>query len=68
MWKDVLETYRCLLSAKKNMPGMKIEDLFRSCTTSELEREYEFLKQQAKDSGYIEDDSGLRGQYGGHRE
>jgi hypothetical protein len=68
VWKDVLETYRCLVSAKKNMPGMRIEDLFGSCTTSELEQEYKFLQQQAKDSGYIEDNTGPRGQYGGHRE
>lgn len=68
MWKEVLETYRCLISGKKNHPGTRIEDLFGSCTTAELEREYAFLKQMAKDSGHIEDDTGLRGQYGGHRE
>lgn len=68
MWKDVLETYRCLVSAKNNMPGARIEDIFGSCTKDDLEREYAFLKQQAKDSGYIEDETGLRGQYGGHRE
>jgi hypothetical protein len=47
MWREVLETYRCLVRAKNNL---------------------EFLKRLAKDSGYIEDETGLRGQYGGHRE
>lgn len=27
MWKEVLKTYRCLVSAKNNLPGARIEDL-----------------------------------------
>lgn len=68
MWKGVLETYRCIVSNNKNLPGMKLEDLFASTPQSELEAELKFLEQMAKDSGYIEDETGLRGQYGGHRE
>lgn len=68
MWKDVLQTFRCVVTAHKNMPGMRIEDLFNNCPHEQLEKEYAFLQQMAKDSGYCEDESGPRGQYGGHRE
>jgi hypothetical protein len=68
MWKDVLETFRIVVRAKKNLPGITVEELFGNCTTEQLEKEYTFLEQQAKDSGYVEDETGLRGQYGGHRE
>ena len=57
MWKGILETYRVLL-AQKDFPRSK----------AELEKEYRFLQLMAKDSGHIEDETGLRGQFGGHRE
>jgi hypothetical protein len=67
MWKYVLETYDRLISARKT--GMSLDAMFGSAEAlASLEREYLWLKQMAKDAGYIEDDSGPRGQYGGHRE
>lgn len=47
MWQDVLETYRCLLSCRKNLPGMRIEDAFKTETIASLEKEYAWLQQQA---------------------
>lgn len=57
MWKEVLETYRAIVTFQT------VEK-----TAEQLKREQAFLEQMAKDSGYIEDETGLRGQYGGHRE
>lgn len=59
MWNEVLETYRCVISAKKNLPGTRIEDLFASCTTADLEKEYKFLQEKAKQEGYEENESAL---------
>jgi len=49
MWKDVLETYRCLISCREKMPGMRLEDAFKSenGAVSALKKEYEWLQQQA---------------------
>ncbi len=44
MWKEILETYKCLMSSRKNLPGMSLEDTF--IDLSSLEKEYEWLKQQ----------------------
>ena len=50
MWEDVLETYRCLLSCRKTMPGMPLEDALpiENGSVASLEKEYAWLKQQAK--------------------
>lgn len=42
----VLETYRCLISCRKKMPGMKLEDAFKHVT--DLEQEEVWLKQTFK--------------------
>lgn len=44
MWKDILETYRCLTKCRKSLPGMPLEDAFPELKP--LEKEYEWLKQQ----------------------
>lgn len=46
MLKDIVETYRCLLSCRTKMPGMKLEDAFNSDAVRSLEKEYEWLKTQ----------------------
>jgi hypothetical protein len=47
--KGVLETYRCLISCCKNMPGMRLEDAFSDSAVKSLEREYEWLKEHLND-------------------
>lgn len=42
--KGVLDTYGCIVSHLKNMPGARLEDIFPSSSVAELEQEYEFLK------------------------
>lgn len=55
MWKNILETYRCIVTAKRNMPGARIEHIFGSCTQAELDAEYEWLKEKAEQEGYKDD-------------
>lgn len=57
MLNKVIETYRCLLSCRKKMPGMRLEDAFSSQALRDLETEYGWLlSQQAlnKDHPVIE--------------
>jgi hypothetical protein len=63
MWQGVLETYRCLISCRKNMPGMKLEDAFKRETgaVDALEREYAWLKEQAAAQKVVEDPSYIGG-------
>jgi hypothetical protein len=49
MLANVLETYRCLLSCRKKMPGMKLEDAFNSEAVRDLEQEYAWLQKQASE-------------------
>lgn len=49
MWKDVLETYRCLISNRKNLPGMKMEDALNSSALASMEKEFEWLKKKAEE-------------------
>jgi hypothetical protein len=49
MLANVLETYRCLLSCRKKMPGMKHEDAFNSEAVRDLEQEYAWLQKQASE-------------------
>lgn len=44
MLEQVLDTYRCLLSCRKKMPGMRLEDAFSPAAVQDIEREYEWLK------------------------
>ena len=46
-YKEVLETYRCLISCRKNLPGASLEDVFSDLKP--LETEYEWLKQKAEE-------------------
>jgi hypothetical protein len=46
MLNKVIETYRCLLSYRKRMPGMSLEDAFSSSAVEDLEKEYEWLLSQ----------------------
>lgn len=55
MWKDVLETYRCLISNRKNLPGMKMEDALNRSALESMERELEWLKGKAKEDGFEEE-------------
>jgi hypothetical protein len=44
MIKDVLETYRCLLSCRKKMPGMRLEDAFPPESIKSLEAEAKWVE------------------------
>lgn len=46
MLDKVLETYRCILSCRKRMPGMKLEDALNSAAVAEMEQEYSWLQMQ----------------------
>lgn len=48
MLDSVIDTYRCLLSCRKKMPGMKLEDAFKSSTgaLASLEKEAKWLLKQ----------------------
>jgi hypothetical protein len=46
MLEKVLDTYKCLLSCCKKMPGMRLEDAFSAEAIREIELEYEWIKQQ----------------------
>jgi len=49
MWKDVLETYRCLISNREHCPGTRIEDVFpHQSSLDSIKIEYEWLKQQSE--------------------
>ena len=48
MLNKVLETYQCLISCRKNMPRMKLEDAFKDNAVKDLEAEFEWLKQEAE--------------------
>jgi len=54
-WKGVLSTYRCLLSCRKTMPGMRLEDAFNKSAVDDIEREYVQLSELAREQGYIEE-------------
>ena len=47
--KEIISTYRTIISVLKNMPGMRMEDAFRSCSAKELEQEKEYLETVFKD-------------------
>jgi hypothetical protein len=47
--KGVLETYRCLISCCKKMPGMRLEDAFSENAVKALEREYKWLQEHLKE-------------------
>lgn len=47
MWKDVLETYRCLISCREKMPGMPLEDAFTSGAVDAIKDEYAWLQRRA---------------------
>lgn len=40
---SVLETYRCILSCRKKMPGMRLEEAFDDAAMADIEWEYEWL-------------------------
>lgn len=46
MLDKVIDTYRCLLSCHKKMPGMKLEDAFNEEAMEQIEKEYKWLKDQ----------------------
>jgi hypothetical protein len=47
MWNNILDTYKCLISCRKKMPGMKLEDAFKteSGAVTALDKEYSWLQQ-----------------------
>lgn len=55
MWRNALETFRVVVKAHRDMPGMKIEDAMGSTTNEQLEKEYAFLRQQQLRIERIED-------------
>lgn len=57
MLKDVLETYRCLISGCEKMPGMRLEDAFSDNALRSLKNEYKWLQQQAQQAGIAEKES-----------
>lgn len=56
MWQEVLETYRCLISCRINMPGMRLEEAFKRSTgaVDAIQNEYKWLQDQALKEGIIE--------------
>lgn len=48
MFGNVLETYRCLLSCRKKMPGMRLEEALNDAAIAGIESEYEWLLSQQK--------------------
>jgi hypothetical protein len=53
MIDDVIETYRCLLSCCKKMPGMRLEDAFSDKAIRSIEKEFAWL-QNIKSEGTLE--------------
>ena len=49
MIKGILETYRCLISGRKNMPGMRLEECISQNGLRLIEMEYEWLKEAFSD-------------------
>jgi len=54
MWEEkmitgILDTYRCLLSGIKTMPGMKLEDAFNSSAVASLKAEQAWLIKQDRE-------------------
>lgn len=41
---DIIETYQSLLSCRKNLPGMSMEEAFSAAAVSAIEEELEWLK------------------------
>lgn len=48
MWRNALETFRIVVKAHRDMPGMKIEDAMGSTTNEQLMEEYAFLQDQQR--------------------
>ena len=46
--EDVLVTYRCLISCREEMPGMRLEDAFDSQALEDIRAEYYWLEEQAR--------------------
>ena len=42
--KEVIDTYKCLLSCRKKLPGMSLDSAFSNRAVTELEKEQEWLK------------------------
>ena len=45
MFDKVIETYRCLISCREKMPGMKLEDAFSFEALQIVKKEYAWLIQ-----------------------
>ena len=50
MLEKVIETYKCLISCRESMPGMKLEDAFNPDALKDIKREYEWLKSKSNKS------------------
>jgi hypothetical protein len=48
--RGILETYSSIISVLKNMPGMKMEEVFSGTTVKELQDEKEFLERLFKEA------------------
>jgi hypothetical protein len=47
MLQNILQTYNCLISARENLPGAKLEDVFSSdIALPEFKKEREWIKKQ----------------------
>jgi len=44
MIKDVIETYKSLLSCRRSLPGMSLEEAFSNNAVKSIEKELEWLK------------------------
>jgi hypothetical protein len=40
----IMDTYRCIIIALENMPGMKMEDVFRGSSPDELRVERDYIE------------------------
>jgi hypothetical protein len=46
--EGILQTYKSIISVLKNMPGMRVEDLFEATNINELIDEKEYLEKLFK--------------------
>ena len=44
MLDKIIETYRCLISCREKMPGMRLEDAFSDTALEQIKEEHEWLK------------------------
>lgn len=49
MYDDIVETYRCILSCRLNLPGMRLEDALNESAVRGMQRELDWLKRHEQE-------------------